>query len=396
MRARRAVVVDVLRTPFGKGRPGGALAGRHPVDLLATVLARLLERNGIDAGMVDDVIAGCSLPVAEQAGNIARHALLSAGMPVEVPGVTIDRKCGSFQQALHFAAQGVIAGAYDVVVACGVEMMSTVPMRTNRMGRDDVGPLFRRRYAEGLVGQGVSAELLAARWRIEREQMDAFALESHRRAVRAQDEGRIACRLLPVEGTSGLAVVADEGIRRATTREALAALPPVFVDEEMGRRFPEIDWSVTAGNSSPVTDGAAATLVMSEELARSLGLRPLAAVVGFAVVGDDPIQMLSGVIPATRKLLDRHGLAVDDVGLFEVNEAFASVVLAWACELEVPLEKVNPDGGAIAYGHPIGASGGRLLAGVVDNLGRTGAQYAVMTMCESGGMANATLLEAVA
>lgn len=389
------MIVDVVRTPFGKGRPGGALAGRHPVDLLAEILERLLVRSDLDGAMVDDVIAGCSLPVAEQAGNIARNALLAAGMPVEVPGVSIDRKCGSFQQALHFAAQGVVAGAYDAAIACGVEMMSIVPMKTNRMGRDDVGPRFKQRFADGLVSQGISAELIAARWKIDREQLDRFALESHRRAARAQGERRTASRLLPVEGRDGMRVDRDEGIRTSTSLEALAGLPPVFVDEAMAQRFPEIEWRITAGNSSPVTDGAAATLVMSEQLAQSLGLRPLAAVAGFAVVGDDPVLMLTGVIPATRKLLDRHGLRSDDVGVFEVNEAFASVVLAWAHELEVELERVNVDGGAIAYGHPIGASGGRLLAGLVDNLERTGAQYGVMTMCESGGMANATLLKAV-
>jgi acetyl-CoA acyltransferase len=388
-------VVDVVRSPFGKGRSTGVLAGWHPVDLLATVLEALLSRNELDAGLVDDVIAGCSLPVGEQAGNIARHALLAAGMPVSVPGVSVDRKCGSFQQALHFAAQGVIAGAYDVAVACGVEMMSAVPMKANRLGRDDVGPRFRNRFPEGLVSQGISAELIAARWQIDRESLDALALESHRRAARAHAEGRVAPRLVPVVDERGNRLAHDEGVRPSTSVEALSALRPVFADDDVARRFPEIDWRVTAGNSSPITDGAAATLVMTDDLAESLGLRPLAAVIGFTVVGDDPLLMLTGVIPATQKLLDRHGLGADDVGLYEVNEAFASVVLAWADELKVDLDRINVDGGAIAYGHPIGASGGRLLAGLVDNLGRRGARYGVMTMCESGGMANATLLEAV-
>jgi acetyl-CoA acyltransferase len=393
-RARRAVVVDVARTPFGKGRPGGALAGEHPVDLLALVLEALLRRSDLDPARVDDVIAGCTMPVAEQAGNIARHALLAAGMPVEVPGVSIDRKCGSFQQALHFAAQGVVAGAYGVAIACGVEMMSTVPMKSNRMGRDDQGPRFRARFGDQLVGQGISAELLAGRWGLERETLDEFALRSHRLAARARDEGRPTSRLIAVDRADGRRVTDDEGIRPGSTAEALAALRPSFHDEAMGARFPEIGWRVTAGNSSPISDGAAATLVMNEQTAAALGLTPLAAVTGYTVVGDDPVLMLAGVIPATRKLLDRHELKPDDIDLYEVNEAFASVVLGWASELGVPLDRVNVDGGAIAYGHPVGASGGRLLAGIVDNLTRSGARRAVMTMCESGGMANATLLEA--
>jgi acetyl-CoA acyltransferase len=396
MTARRAVVVDVVRTPFGKGRETGALAGTHPVDLLAGVLEALLARTGLEPARVDDVVAGCSLPVGEQAGNIARHALLAAGMPVEVPGVTIDRKCGSFQQALHFAAQGVIAGAYDAAIACGVEMMSTVPMKANRLGRDDVGPRFRARFPDGLVGQGIAAELIAARWKLDRAELDSFALRSHRLASRARDEGRLADRIVPVPAPGGMLVRDDEGIRPGTDMAALGALRPAFRDEDVQRRFPEIDWRVTPGNSSPITDGAAATLVVSEDLARSLGLTPLAAVVGFTAVGDDPLLMLTGIIPATRKLLDRHGLSTGDIGVYEVNEAFASVVLAWAEELEVDMDTVNVDGGAIAYGHPIGASGGRLLAGLVDNLHRTRSRYGVMTMCESGGMANATLLEAVA
>ena len=394
MSRRRPVVVEVVRSPFGKGRASGALAGEHPVDLLALVLHALLQRTGLDPARVDDVIAGCTLPVAEQSGNIARNALLAAGMPVEVPGVSIDRKCGSFQQALHFAAQGVAAGAYDIVIACGVEMMSTVPMRTNRMGRDDKGPRFRARFDDTLVGQGISAELIAARWKLERDELDAFALRSHQLATRAQREGRTTRRLVPVHRPDGREVRYDEGIRPTTTAEALASLPPSFRDEALTSRFPEISWRVTAGNSSPITDGAAATLVMAEQTAVALGLTPLAAVTGYAVVGDDPLLMLTAVIPATRKLLDRHHLQPLDVDLYEVNEAFASVVLAWAQEIDVELDRVNVDGGAIAYGHPVGASGGRLLAAVVDNLARPGVRRAVMTMCESGGMANATLLEA--
>jgi acetyl-CoA acyltransferase len=395
MTAGRAVVVDVVRTPFGKGRPSGALAGEHPVDLLAGVLAGLLERSQLDGGLVDDVIAGCTLPVAEQSGNVARHSLLAAGLPVTVPGVSIDRKCGSFQQALHFAAQGVIAGAYDVVIACGVEMMSTVPMRANRMGRDDRGPRFHLRFPQGWVPQGISAELIAARWKLERDELDAFALRSHRLASAARQAGRLDGHVLPVHRRDGREVREDEGIRPGTSAEALARLPAAFEDPGMAGRFPEIGWRITAGNSSPVTDGAAATLVMSEARAESLGLRPRAAVTGFSVVGDDPLLMLTGIVPATRRLLERAGLDQQDVALFEVNEAFASVVLAWQAELGVEAERVNVDGGAIAYGHPVGASGGRLLAGLVDGLERVGGRYGVLTMCESGGMANATLLERV-
>lgn len=395
MTARRAVVVDVVRTPFGKGRPGGALDGQHPVDLLALVLQALLHRNDLDAGLVDDVIAGCTLPVGEQSGNIARHALLAAGMPVEVPGVSIDRKCGSFQQALHFAAQGVIAGAYDLAIACGVEMMSLVPMRANRLGRDELGSRFRVRFADGLVRQGISAELIAARWKLHREELDEFALRSHRLAARARDEGRLAPHLIGVPAADGGVVDSDEGIRPGTDAAALAALRPVFRDDDLLDRFPELAWRVTAGNSSPITDGAAATLIMAEDRAEALGLRPRAAVTGFTVVGEDPLLMLTAVIPATRKLLARTGQDLDDIALLECNEAFASVVLAWARELGVDPGRVNVDGGAIAYGHPVGASGGRLLASLVDNLERTGGRYGLMTMCESGGMANATLLERV-
>jgi acetyl-CoA acyltransferase len=396
MSARRAVIVDVVRTPFGKGRPGGALDGQHPVDLLALVLESLLRRNDLDPGLVDDVIAGCTLPVGEQSGNIARHALLAAGMPVEVPGVSIDRKCGSFQQALHFAAQGVIAGAYDVAIACGVEMMSLVPMRANRLGRDELGSRFRARFADGLVRQGISAEIIAARWKIGREQLDEFALRSHRLAIRAQEEGRLRPHIVAVPTPTGGLVERDEGIRPGTDAHALAALRPAFRDDELLGRFPELAWRVTAGNSSPITDGAAATLVMAEDQAVALGLRPRAAVTAFTVVGEDPVLMLTAVIPATRKLLTRTGLDLDDIALMEVNEAFASVVLSWASELNADLDRVNVDGGAIAYGHPVGASGGRLLASLVDNLERTGGRYGLMTMCESGGMANATLLERIA
>ena len=396
MSSRRAVIVDVVRTPFGKGRAGGALSDQHPVDLLALTLAALVDRTGLDPALVDDVIAGCTLPVGEQSGNVARHALLAAGLPVSVPGVAIDRKCGSFQQAVHFGAQGVIAGAYDAVIACGVEMMSLVPMRANRLGRDDLGPRLRARFPDGLIRQGVSAELIAARWNLDRDRLDEFALRSHLLASAAREQGRLRGHLIPVPRPGREPVTDDEGIRPGTSAERLAALPPAFADEEMSRRFPEISWRVTAGNSSPITDGAAAVLIMDADRAEALGLRPRAAVTGFAVVGDDPVLMLTGIIPATRKLLERTGVRLDQIDLAEVNEAFSSVVLAWLAEFGYPAERLNVDGGAIAYGHPVGASGGRLLAACVDNLERMKGRYALMTMCESGGMANATLLERAA
>ena len=383
-----AVIVDAVRTPFGKGREGGALAGVHPVDLLSGVLEALVQRHGIDPGAVDDVIAGCGIPVGEQAGNIARHAALAAGFPESVPGVSIDRKCGSSQQAVHFAAQGVMAGAYDLVLAAGVEMMSAVPMKANRLGRDSLGPRLRRRYPEGLVSQGISAELIAAKWNLGRRALDEYAVGSHERAAAAQEEGRLARQIVAVGD-----VDRDEGIRPGSTVEKLATLRTVFRDEELGRRFPQIQWVVTAGNSSQITDGASAVLVMSEDKAMALGLQPRAAVRHFAVVGDDPLLMLTGVIPATSKVLERAGLTIDDIDVFEVNEAFASVVLAWQAETGADPDKVNPNGGAIAFGHPVGASGGRLVASAINALEERGGRYGLVAMCESGGMANATIIE---
>jgi acetyl-CoA acyltransferase len=393
----RAVIVDVVRTPFGKGREGGALSGVHPVDLLAHTIEALVDRTGVDPIGVDDVIAGCGIPVGEQSGNIARHAWLAAGFPESVPGVTIDRKCGSSQQAVHFAAQGVIAGAYDMVVAGGVEMMSVVPMRANRLGRDNLGPRLARRYPEGLVPQGISAELIAAKWHLDRSTLDEYALRSHRLAAAAEAEGRLARSIVPVEvptpGGGTVVVEHDEGIRPDTSLEKLATLRAVFADEAYERRFPEIGWVVTAGNSSQVSDGASAALVMSEERARALGLAPRAAVTHFALAADDPIFMLTGIIPATSKLLEQSGLSVADIDVFEVNEAFASVVLAWLRETGADADKVNVNGGAIALGHPVGASGTRLMAAVLDALEERGGRLGMVVMCESGGMANATIVE---
>ena len=393
---RRAVIVDVVRSPFGRARPGGALDGVHPVDLYAQVLQALVRRTGVDPAMVEDVITGCVIQVAEQSGNIGRQAVLAAGFPEGVPAVTLDRKCGSAQQAFDFAAQGVIAGAYDLVIAGGVEMMSLVPMRVNRMGKDNEGPAFHRRYPEGLVRQGVSAELIAARWGIGREAMDAFALESHRRAIAAEERGATAQAITPVDipVPDGLRrVERDEGPRRDSSLEKLGALRPAFEDAAMAARFPEIRWSVTAGNSSQVTDGAAAVLIAEESVAVRLGLRPRAAITHFALAGDDPVMMLTAIIPATRKILERASMPLDRIDCFEVNEAFASVVLAWLKETGANPDRVNRWGGAIALGHPVGASGGRLLANLLGTLEETGGRYGLQTMCESGGMANATLIE---
>ena len=393
---RRAVIVDIVRSPFGRGRAGGALSAMHPVDLYAGVLQALVRRTGVDPVLIEDVITGCVIQVAEQSGNIGRQAALAAGLPESTPAVTLDRKCGSAQQAFDFAAQGVIAGAYDVVIAGGVEMMSLVPMRINRMGKDNEGPLFHRRFPQGLVRQGISAELIAARWGIGREEMDRFAFESHRRAIAAEDAGLAARAIVPVEtpgGEGAILVTKDEGPRRDTTLEKLASLKPAFEDEAMKARFPEIRWSVTAGNSSQVTDGAAAVLIAEEGAAARLGLRPRAAITHFAVAGDDPVLMLTAIIPATRKLLARANLDVGRIDAFEVNEAFASVVLAWARETGADPDRVNAYGGAIALGHPVGASGGRLLANLLTRLEETGGRFGLQTMCESGGMANATLIE---
>jgi acetyl-CoA acetyltransferase family protein len=382
------VIVDGVRTPFGKGRAGGALHGVHPVDLYAGLLAALVARNNLEPALVEDVITGCVIQVGEQAGNIGRQAVLAAGFPESVPAVTIDRKCGSAQQAIDFAAQGIIAGAADIVIAGGVEMMGTVEAKSNRLGRDSLGPRFHARYPEGLVHQGVSAELIAARYGLSRGQMDEFAARSHALAARAEDAGLWRDTVLAVGD-----VVRDEGVRRGTSVEALAALKPAFHSVEMAARFPEIGWGVTAGNASQVSDGASALLLMEEELARRMGLRPRAAVTHFAAVGDDPLLMLTGVIPATGKLLDRAGLTMADIDSFEINEAFASVVLAWVQATGADLDRVNRFGGAIAIGHPVGASGGRLMLNLLAALEATGGRYGLLSMCESGGMANATLVE---
>ncbi|ARR55226.1 acetyl-CoA acetyltransferase [Rhizorhabdus wittichii DC-6] len=395
---RRAVIVDVVRSPFGRGRAGGALDGLHPVDLYAQILRGLVARTGIDPALVEDVITGCVIQVGEQAGNIGRQAALAAGFPESVPAVTLDRKCGSAQQAFDFAAQGVMAGAYDIVIAGGVEMMSLVPMRTNRLGKDADGVRLKTRYPDGFIRQGVSAELIAARWNVSREEMDAFSLRSHHFAAAAEDSGLTARGIIPVEvprPEGARWVTHDEGLRRETSLERLGALQPAFEDAAMSARFPEIRWSVTAGNASQVTDGAAAALIMEASMAARLGLKPRAAITHFAVAGDDPLLMLTAIMPATRKLLDRAGLSIGDIAAFEVNEAFASVPLAWIKDLGVSPDRVNRYGGAIALGHPAGGSGGRLLINLLAALDESGGRFGIQTMCESGGMANATLFEKI-
>lgn len=392
---RRAVIVDVVRSPFGRGREDGALAGLHPVDLLAQVLQGLMTRTGVDPALVEDVITGCVIQVAEQAGNIGRQAVLAAGFPETVPAVTLDRKCGSAQQAMDFAAQGVIAGAYDVVIAAGVEMMGTVPMRINRMGKDSEGPLFRQRYPAGTVHQGIAAERVAARWGLDRASQDAYAAQSHARAL--ADRAAVARDIVPIRvtGSDGAVreVLLDEGLRPGTTAEKLGGLRCAFESPEAAARFPDIRWSVTAGNSSQVSDGASAMLIMEEKTAARLGLTPRAAITGFAVMGDDPMMLLTAIIPATRRLLARSGLTISHIDAYEVNEAFASVPLAWQREFGADPARLNALGGAIALGHPVGASGGRLTANLIRQLEQTGGRHGVQTMCEAGGMANATLIE---
>jgi acetyl-CoA acyltransferase len=383
-----AVIVDAIRTPLGKRN--GKLKDWHPVDLAAETLKALVDRTGVDPGLVDDVVMGCVMQVGEQAANIARNAVLAAGWPEDVPGTTVDRQCGSSQQAAHFAAQGVIAGAYDVVVAAGVEVMTRVPMGASMADGKfgyPFGPAMGARYAEqgGLVPQGISAELIADKWGISRDDMDAFGVRSQQYAARATREGRFEREILPVLGADGAMMRVDEGLRE-TTMESLAKLKPSFRAEEDGGR-------VTAGNSSQITDGAAALLIMSEEKAAQLGLTPRARFVDFSLAGADPRLMLTAPIPATHKVLERSGMSIDDFDVIEINEAFASVVLAWEKEHHPDMDKVNPNGGAIALGHPLGCSGARLMTTLLNELERTGGRFGLQTMCEGGGMANATIIE---
>ncbi len=389
---RDAVIVDVVRTPVGKGKKGGALSHVHPVHLLADVLAALVRRADLDPALVDDVIGGCVTKAGEQAINPTRSAVLAAGFPLSVPATTIDRQCGSSQQAVHFAAQAIQAGAADIVIACGVESMSRVPMHSDAQGADHLGSRIAERFpGGGLIGQGLSAELICARWQLDRDELDEFSAASHHRAAAARDA--FAPDLITVTDAPGVTV--DETVRPGTAVQALAGLRPSFVDEAAARRFPEIDWKITPGNSSPLTDGAAGVLLMSAEKAEQLGLTPRARVHSMAVVGDDPIVMLMGVVPATRAVLERAGLTADDIDLFEVNEAFAPVPLAWMNDLKVEHDRLNVHGGAIALGHPLGASGARIMTTLVGALERRGARFGLQTMCEWGGMANATIVERI-
>ncbi len=389
-----AVVVDAVRTAGGKRN--GKLRNWHAVDLASEALRVLAERNQLDPAQVDDVIMGCVMQVSEQSLNVGRNAVLAAGWPESVPATSIDRQCGSSQQALHFAAQGVMAGAYDIVVAAGVESMTRTPMGSSVV-RDHgfpFGPRMMTRYTgddghSRLKGQGIGAEMIADQWGISREELDAYSVQSHHRAARATAEGRFENEIVPVpvrddDGNDTDEVFgADEGIRPDSSVEALANLKPAFKE----------DGKVTAGNSSQITDGASAVLIMSEERANALGLRPRARFHAFALAGVDPVTMLTGPIPATTAVLERAKLTLDDIDAVEINEAFASVVLAWEKEHHPNMEVVNPNGGAIALGHPLGASGGKLLATLLNELERTDGRYGLLTMCEGGGMANATIIE---
>ena len=379
---RDAVIVDAVRTPVG--RRGGGLAGVHPADLSAHVLRALAERTGMDPAQVDDVIWGCVGQVGEQTFDIARTAVLSAGWPESVPGTTVDRQCGSSQQAVSFAAAGLVAGHYDVVVAGGVESMSRVPMGSSAAvgGSPFSGTGWIERYGETFPNQGTGAELIARQWRLSRTRLDEFSLASHEKAARAQDDGRFDAQLAPVATADGT-VASDEGVRRGSTMDTLAGLRPAFDPEGV----------ITAGNSSQISDGAAGLLMTTGERARELGLTPIARVHSVAVVGSDPIMMLTGPIAATRRVLDRSGLRLEEIGAFEVNEAFASVPLAWLAEIGADEKIINIDGGAIALGHPLGGSGARLMTTLVHRMRDTGIRYGLQTMCEGGGQANATILE---
>jgi acetyl-CoA acyltransferase len=385
---REAVIVDAVRTPVG--RRNGMLKGWHPVDLMARVLQALVERSGIEPESIDDVIVGCVSQVGEQGLNVGRNAVLAAGFPESVPGTTVDRQCGSSQQAIHFAAQGVISGAYDIVIAGGVEAMTRVPMGSNAQGPGEpFGPLMNERYEHKLVHQGISAEMIAQKWELSRAELDALSLESHRRAAQATAEGRFSSQILPIpvtleDGTSSM-FERDEGIRADTSLEKLASLKPAF----------KADGLITAGNSSQISDGAAAVLIMERETAERLGLKPRARFVAFALAGDNPIYMLTAPIPATRKVLAKANMSLEQMDLIEINEAFASVVLAWQRETQADLSKVNVNGGAIAIGHPLGASGARLAVFLLNELERQGGRYGLQTMCEGGGMANAMIIERI-
>jgi acetyl-CoA acyltransferase len=379
---RDAVIVEAVRTPVGK-RNGG-LSGIHPVELSAHVLTALAERSGIDPAAVDDVIWGCVSQAGEQTFDIARTAVLAAGWPESVTGVTVDRQCGSSQQSVHFAAAGLIAGHYDMVVAGGVESMSRVPMGSSTQGQDPFGPSFRARYGGHGPNQGVGAEMIAERWGFSRTQLDEFSLASHEKAAAAQDGGRFDRQIVPVPRPDGEPAASDEGVRRGGTLESLGQLKTVFKP---------VGGVITAGNSSQISDGSAALLMTTSEKAAELGLTPIALVHTAVLAGADPVIMLTAPIPATRKALSRSGLSLDEIGAFEVNEAFASVPLAWLADIGADGKALNPNGGAIALGHPLGGSGARIMTTLVHHMRDNGIRYGLQTMCEGGGQANATILE---
>ncbi len=378
-----AVIVDAVRTPGGKRN--GQLKDWHPAALAAHVLKALETRNGLNPELVDDVIMGCVMQVGQQSLNIGRNAVLTAGWPESVPATTVDRQCGSSQQSMHFAAQGVMAGAYDVVIAAGVEVMTRVPMGSSivkDMGFPFPKEMFDRYEASGLPPQGIGADMIAVEYGFSREDLDAFGAQSQQRAVVAAAEGRFDNEIVPVPIEDGMATK-DQGVRDGTTVETLSALKPAFKEDGL----------ITAGNSSQICDGASAVLIMSAEKAKELGMKPRARFHAFALAGTDPVTMLKGPIPATKKILEKTGMSINDIDLFEVNEAFASVVLAWAKELGADMSKVNVNGGAIALGHPLGGSGTKLMATLLNELERTGGRYGLQVMCEGGGLANATIIE---
>jgi acetyl-CoA acyltransferase len=389
MAQREAVIVEAVRTAVG--RRNGRLKDWHPVDLLAQVLSTLVQRTGVDPGTVEDVIIGCVSQVGEQSLNVGRNAVLAAGFPETVPGTTVDRQCGSSQQAIHFAAQGVISGAYDIVIAGGVEAMTRVPMGSSYSQGPGApfGNRMLKRYDNRLVHQGISAELVAQKWELNRAELDEFSLESHRRAARATAEGRFRSQIVPIEvqnedGTTSI-FDQDEGIRIDTSIEKLTSLKPAF----------KPDGLITAGNSSQISDGAAAVLIMERATAERLGLKPRARFIAFSLAGDNPIMMLTAPIPATYKVLERAGLTLDQIDLVEINEAFSSVVLAWQRETGADLKRVNVNGGAVAVGHPLGASGARLTTVLLHELERSGSRYGLQTICEGGGMANGMIIERI-
>ena len=374
---RDAVIVDAVRAPIGRRR--GALSGIHPADLSAHVLEALVERTGIDAAVVDDVVWGCVSQAAEQAGNVARTAVLAAGWPESVPGTTVTRACGSSQQAVSMAAAAVVSGQQDVVIAGGVESMSRVPMGSAAPNGEHQPPTVLDRYGVDKFSQGIGAEMVAAKWGLDRTRLDEYSLRSHELAAQAADRGAFDAQLAPIPGV----LEGDEGIRRGGTLESLAKLKPAFSE----------DGVIHAGNSSQISDGSGALLIMSGETAKSHGLTPIARIHTAVVAADDPVIMLTGPIPATAKALKRSGLSIDDIGAFEINEAFAPVPLAWQAETGADIERLNPLGGAIAVGHPLGGSGAILMTRLVHHMRDNGIRYGLQSMCEAGGMANTTILE---